>query len=116
MPPIKTLTVLGTGVLGSQIAYQAAFHGFAVTAYDVDDDALGKARGRFDRLAATYRAHVPGAAASTARWPGWRRRRRSSPPTPRRCSPAILRNPPAGPTGSLPSTTPTTSGRRTSPR
>ena len=66
MPPIKNLTVLGTGVLGSQIAYQAAFHGFAVTAYDVDDDAVGKARGRFDRLAATYRAHVPGAAGGQA--------------------------------------------------
>jgi len=43
MPHIKTLTVLGTGVLGSQIAYQAAFHGFAVTAYDIDADALAKA-------------------------------------------------------------------------
>jgi 3-hydroxyacyl-CoA dehydrogenase len=56
MPHIKTLTVLGTGVLGSQIAYQAAFHGFAVTAYDVDDGALGKARTRFTRLAGIYQA------------------------------------------------------------
>ena len=62
MAPIHNLTVLGTGVLGSQIAYQAAFHGFAVTAYDVDDDALGAARVRFDRLAAIYRSQVPGAA------------------------------------------------------
>jgi 3-hydroxybutyryl-CoA dehydrogenase len=62
MPAIKTVTVLGTGVLGSQIAYQAAFHGFAVTAYDLDDDALGKARTRFARLAGIYRtADVPGA-------------------------------------------------------
>ena len=51
MPEIKTLTVLGTGVLGSQIAYQAAFHGFAVTAYDLDDEALDKARSRFTQLA-----------------------------------------------------------------
>ena len=56
MPHIKTLTVLGTGVLGSQIAYQAAFHGFAVTAYDIDADALVKAEARFARLAGTYRA------------------------------------------------------------
>jgi 3-hydroxybutyryl-CoA dehydrogenase len=56
MPPIKTLTVLGTGVLGSQIAYQAAFHGFPVTAYDIDDAALEKARARFERLAGVYRA------------------------------------------------------------
>src|SRR6478672_11667115 len=60
---IKTLTVLGTGVLGSQIAYQAAFHGFAVTAYDIDADALSEAEARFARLAGTYRAaKVAGAA------------------------------------------------------
>lgn len=56
MPEIKSLTVLGTGVLGSQIAYQAAFHGFAVTAYDIDAEALGKARARFAHLAGIYRA------------------------------------------------------------
>ena len=61
MSSIKVLTVLGTGVLGSQIAFQAAFHGFAVTAYDVDEDALAKARDRFTRLAAIYRAQVAGA-------------------------------------------------------
>ncbi|TQJ36279.1 3-hydroxyacyl-CoA dehydrogenase [Arthrobacter sp. SLBN-122] len=61
MPSIKTLTVLGTGVLGAQIAFQAAFHGFAVTAYDVDEDALAKARDRFTRLAGIYRAQVAGA-------------------------------------------------------
>ncbi|UKA68693.1 3-hydroxyacyl-CoA dehydrogenase [Arthrobacter sp. FW306-05-C] len=61
MPSIKTLTVLGTGVLGSQIAFQAAFHGFAVTAYDVDEDALAKARDRFARLAGIYRAQIAGA-------------------------------------------------------
>lgn len=67
MPQIKTLTVLGTGVLGSQIAYQAAFHGFAVTAYDVDDDALGTARTRFTRLAGIYRtAEVAGGSAATS--------------------------------------------------
>jgi 3-hydroxyacyl-CoA dehydrogenase len=62
MPEIKTLTVLGTGVLGSQIAYQAAFHGFAVTAYDIDGQALEKARARFAQLAGIYRAeNVSGA-------------------------------------------------------
>ena len=66
MPHIKTLTVLGTGVLGSQIAYQAAFHGFAVTAYDVDDDALGKARTRFARLAGICAEKVAGAAEGKA--------------------------------------------------
>ena len=64
---IKTLTVLGAGVLGSQIAYQAAFHGLAVTAYDVDGDALEKARARFARLVGIYRAaNVGGAGESKA--------------------------------------------------
>jgi len=64
---IKTLTVLGTGVLGSQIAYQAAFHGLTVTAYDVDGDALEKARARFARLVGIYRAaNVGGAGESKA--------------------------------------------------
>ena len=62
MSHIKTLTVLGTGVLGSQIAYQAAFHGFVVTAYDINDDVLAKARARFTQLAGIYRsAKVAGA-------------------------------------------------------
>jgi len=65
MPSIKMLTVLGTGVLGSQIAFQAAFHGFAVTAYDVDEDALAKARDRFTRLAGIYQAQVAGASGGT---------------------------------------------------
>jgi 3-hydroxyacyl-CoA dehydrogenase len=52
---IKKVTVLGTGVLGSQIAYQAAFHGYPVTAYDVSEEALGAARQRFALLAETYR-------------------------------------------------------------
>ena len=62
MSHIKTLTVLGAGVLGSQIAYQAAFHGFVVTAYDINDDVLAKARARFTQLAGIYRsAKVAGA-------------------------------------------------------
>ena len=54
MQPIQNVTVIGTGVLGSQIAYQAAFHGFAVTAYDVSDDALEHARTRIAQLAPVY--------------------------------------------------------------
>lgn len=67
MPEIKTLTVLGAGVLGSQIAYQAAFHGFSVTAYDVDAAALDEARARFTKLAGIYRAaNVAGAGEARA--------------------------------------------------
>lgn len=63
---IRTVSVLGAGVLGSQIAFQTAFKGFAVTAYDIDDDALRDARGRFDKLVATYDAEVPDAADGAA--------------------------------------------------
>lgn len=56
MSDISMVTVLGTGVLGSQIAFQAAYKGFTVTAYDISDEALVTARERFTGLAQTYRA------------------------------------------------------------
>ncbi|MFC9437761.1 3-hydroxyacyl-CoA dehydrogenase [Nocardia sp. NPDC057030] len=58
---IRKVTVLGTGVLGSQIAFQTAFHGFEVTAYDIDDDAVQAAHDRFTKLAGIYRDEVEGA-------------------------------------------------------
>ncbi|QRY52870.1 3-hydroxyacyl-CoA dehydrogenase [Mycolicibacterium septicum] len=58
---IKTVTVLGTGVLGSQIAFQSAFKGFTVTAYDIDDKVLETAKDRFEKLAETYANEVPDA-------------------------------------------------------
>ncbi|MDT0632682.1 3-hydroxyacyl-CoA dehydrogenase [Rubrivirga sp. S365] len=61
-PTIRNVTVLGTGVLGSQIAFQTALHGFTVTAYDIDDEALDGARDRLEKLAATYAEEVPLAA------------------------------------------------------
>lgn len=51
---MKNITVLGTGVLGSQIAFQTAFHGFDVVAYDIDQPALDRAAERFTGLAARY--------------------------------------------------------------
>lgn len=51
---IKCVTVAGGGVLGSQIAFQTAFHGFSVSVYDVDDEAAHKARGRLNALKARY--------------------------------------------------------------
>lgn len=58
---IKKVTVLGTGVLGSQIAFQSAFKGFTVTAYDINDKVLEAAKGRFDKLVDTYANEVPDA-------------------------------------------------------
>jgi 3-hydroxyacyl-CoA dehydrogenase len=62
MTQIATVTVLGTGVLGSQIAYQIAYSGFDVVAYDINEDLLTAAKKRFTRLAATYKEQVKGAA------------------------------------------------------
>ncbi|SFR83813.1 3-hydroxybutyryl-CoA dehydrogenase [Agromyces sp. CF514] len=62
MTAIANVTVLGTGVLGSQIAYQTAFSGFDVVAYDISDAALETAKQRFAGLAETYvREGVAGA-------------------------------------------------------
>jgi 3-hydroxybutyryl-CoA dehydrogenase len=47
---IKKVTVAGTGVLGSQIAFQTAFKGFEVSAYDISDEALIQAKERFNVL------------------------------------------------------------------
>ncbi|WP_243224589.1 3-hydroxyacyl-CoA dehydrogenase [Microbacterium sp. CIAB417] len=67
MTDITNVTVLGTGVLGSQIAYQTAFSGFEVTAYDISEEALAQAEERFRGLADTYRADgVEGAAEGKA--------------------------------------------------
>jgi len=63
---ISNVTVLGTGVLGSQIAYQAAYSGFEVTAYDISDEILDTARKRFEGLAARYEREVNGAAGGRA--------------------------------------------------
>ena len=51
---IKNVTVAGTGVLGSQIAFQTAFKGFKVSAYDINDEALEKAKERFNVLKERY--------------------------------------------------------------
>lgn len=58
---IKKVTVLGTGVLGSQIAFQSAFKGFTVTAYDINDKVLEAAKDRFAKLVETYANEVPDA-------------------------------------------------------
>ena len=67
MSSIHKVTVLGTGVLGSQIAFQTAFSGFDVVAYDISDEILEKAKSRFSSLAETYKQDgVAGAAEGKA--------------------------------------------------
>ncbi|PZU86313.1 MAG: 3-hydroxyacyl-CoA dehydrogenase [Chelatococcus sp.] len=66
MTDIRRAAVLGTGVLGSQIAFQTAYSGFDVTAYDISDEALEQARQRFVTLVETYDREVPSAAGGKA--------------------------------------------------
>ena len=51
---IKNVTIAGTGVLGSQIAFQSAFKGFNVSIYDINDDVLEKANERLIVLKGRY--------------------------------------------------------------
>lgn len=50
----KNITVAGSGVLGSQIAFQTAFNGFDVSVYDINDEALEKAKERILKLKPRY--------------------------------------------------------------
>ena len=51
----RNITVAGSGVLGSQIAFQTAYKGFHVNLYDVSEKALGNARERLISLKENYK-------------------------------------------------------------
>jgi len=55
---MDNLTVLGTGVLGSQIAFQAAYTGKNVVAYDLNDEILAKLPARWEYLREHYLADL----------------------------------------------------------
>lgn len=50
----KNITIAGSGVLGFQIAFQTAYHGFKVTVYDINDEVLEKAKNKFKALSEAY--------------------------------------------------------------
>lgn len=54
----KNVTVAGSGVLGSQIAFQTAFKGFEVYVYDINDAAIEAAKERANKLAIIYKNDV----------------------------------------------------------
>lgn len=54
MTDIRNVTVLGTGVLGSQIIMQAAYHRMRVTAYDISDDVLARLPDRWEWMRGYY--------------------------------------------------------------
>lgn len=58
---MQHLTVLGTGVLGSQIIFQSAYAGKDVVAYDINDEILAKLPERWDYLSAAYLRDLPDA-------------------------------------------------------
>ncbi|NMP24994.1 3-hydroxyacyl-CoA dehydrogenase NAD-binding domain-containing protein, partial [Sulfobacillus harzensis] len=51
---IRRVMVAGSGVLGSQIAFQTAYHGYTVMVYDISGEALRKGRERMEVLAVRY--------------------------------------------------------------
>jgi len=50
----KKILVAGSGVLGSQIAFQTAFFGYEVNVYDINDEAIAAAKERLQSLSHTY--------------------------------------------------------------
>lgn len=51
----KNITVAGSGVLGSQIAFQIAFKGFEVSIYDINEAAIEAAKKRISALQESYK-------------------------------------------------------------
>jgi len=62
----KKVTIIGPGVMGSQIAFQTAYYGFDVSVYGLSEDVLDQARKRFADLATIYEKDIPGAAGGKA--------------------------------------------------
>ena len=58
---MHNLTVLGAGVLGSQIAFQAAYSGKTVAVFDVNDQALSALVQRWEYLKPLYLRDLPDA-------------------------------------------------------
>lgn len=56
---MQNLTVLGAGVLGSQIAFQAAYQGKNVVAYDINDEVLANLAARWEYLKPLYLRDLP---------------------------------------------------------
>lgn len=51
---IKNVTVFGSGVLGAQIAFQTAYHGYNVTLFDIKQELLEQAKVKFEKFKELY--------------------------------------------------------------
>lgn len=58
MMEINKVTLAGSGVLGAQIAFQTAFHGYDVMVYDISDEILEKAKATFKKLGESYKTDL----------------------------------------------------------
>ena len=63
---LRSLTVLGGGVLGSQIAWHSAYKGKQVTVYDLHQAGLDNCRSAHDRYEAIYLQELGASAADIA--------------------------------------------------
>ncbi len=55
---IKNLTLVGGGVLGSQIAFQSAYCGYNVTIWLRSEASIGRAKPKIEKLKAVYKAEL----------------------------------------------------------
>lgn len=65
---MKKVVVAGGGVLGSQIAFQAAYCGFDVTIWLRSESSIGRTQPKLDSLIETYRKAIDGMADGTGEW------------------------------------------------
>ena len=64
----KKVVVAGGGVLGSQIAFQAAYCGFDVTVWLRSEGSIGRTKPKLDHLLETYERAIHDMAAGTGDW------------------------------------------------
>jgi 3-hydroxybutyryl-CoA dehydrogenase len=60
---IKNVTVFGSGMLGTQIAYQTAYQGYNVTLYDINHELLEKGKVKFVQFKELYQQDLNAAPA-----------------------------------------------------
>ncbi|MFW0716389.1 3-hydroxyacyl-CoA dehydrogenase [Pedobacter sp. N23S346] len=58
MMKIKNVTVFGSGVLGAQIAFHTAYHGYNVTLFDISDELLENAKQKFVQFKPMYQQDI----------------------------------------------------------
>jgi 3-hydroxyacyl-CoA dehydrogenase len=55
---IKNVTVFGSGILGAQIAFHAAYHGYNVTLFDIKEELLVLVKLKFEQFKRMYQQDI----------------------------------------------------------